>query len=56
MIYKAIYDEALAHVEPVIHICDLGFIVIARKDLPANNMQELSHLAQRMDGACSCPP
>ncbi len=45
VIYKVGY-EALASFEPVTHICDVGFIVIARKDLPANNMKELIALAR----------
>lgn len=44
VIYKANY-EALASFEPITHICDVSFIVIARKDLPAGNMQELIKLA-----------
>ncbi|WP_404300446.1 Bug family tripartite tricarboxylate transporter substrate binding protein [Alicycliphilus denitrificans] len=45
VIYKANY-EALGSFEPITHICDVSFIVIARKDLPVNNMQELIKLAQ----------
>jgi len=45
VIYKVGY-EALASFEPITHICDVGFIVIARKDLPARNMQELIALAR----------
>ena len=45
VIYKAGY-EALASFEPITHICDVSFVVIARKDLPVNNMQELIKLAQ----------
>ncbi len=44
VIYKANY-EALASFEPITHICDVSFIVIARKELPVNNMQELIKLA-----------
>jgi len=45
VIYKANY-EALGSFEPITHICDVSFIVIARKDLPVSNMQELIKLAQ----------
>ncbi len=45
VIYKANY-EALASFEPITHICDVSFIVIARKELPVSNMQELIKLAQ----------
>ena len=44
VIYKANY-EALASFEPITHICDVSFIVIARKELPVNSMQELIKLA-----------
>ncbi|MBS0608670.1 MAG: tripartite tricarboxylate transporter substrate binding protein, partial [Proteobacteria bacterium] len=44
VIYKANY-EALGSFEPITHICDVSFIVIARKDLPVNNMQDLIKLA-----------
>ncbi|MBS0507681.1 MAG: tripartite tricarboxylate transporter substrate binding protein [Proteobacteria bacterium] len=44
VIYKANY-EALASFEPITHICDVSFIVIARKELPVSNMQELIKLA-----------
>lgn len=46
VIYKAAGYEALASFEPITHICDVSFVVIARKDLPVNNMQELIKLAQ----------
>ena len=46
VIYKTQY-EALASFEPIAHLCDVGFVVIARKDLPANNMQELIGLAKQ---------
>ncbi len=45
VIYKANY-EALNSFEPISLICDVSFIVIARKDLPVSNMQELIKLAQ----------
>ncbi len=45
VIYKAGY-EALASFEPIAHICDVGFIVIARNDLPVSNMKELVALAR----------
>ncbi|MGE8318834.1 MAG: Bug family tripartite tricarboxylate transporter substrate binding protein [Comamonas sp.] len=45
VLYKAGY-EALASFEPITHICDVGLIVIARKDLPASNLQELIALAR----------
>ncbi|MDR0225039.1 MAG: tripartite tricarboxylate transporter substrate binding protein [Burkholderiaceae bacterium] len=46
VLYKTSY-EALASFEPVSHLCDVGFIVIARKDLPANSLQELVGLARQ---------
>ncbi len=46
VIYKANYD-ALTSFEPIGLVCDVGFVVIARKDLPANNMQELIALAKK---------
>lgn len=45
VIYKADYD-ALASFEPIALICDVSFVVIGRKDLPASNMQELIKLMQ----------
>ncbi|WP_313303431.1 tripartite tricarboxylate transporter substrate binding protein [Diaphorobacter sp.] len=48
VIYKANY-EALNSFEPVAMVCDVGFVVIARKDLPANNMAELIALAKKSD-------
>lgn len=45
VIYKAGY-EALASFEPIAKVCDVGFVVIARKDLPAGTMQELIELAR----------
>ncbi|MCL1962265.1 MAG: tripartite tricarboxylate transporter substrate binding protein [Desulfovibrionaceae bacterium] len=46
VIYKANY-EALGSFEPIGMACNLGFILIARKDLPANNVQELIALAKK---------
>jgi len=46
VIYKANY-QALDSFEPVTMACDLGFILIARNDLPANNVQELIALAKK---------
>lgn len=46
VIYKSAGYEALASFEPITHICDVSFVVIARKDLPVNNLQELIKLAQ----------
>lgn len=46
VIYKAGY-EALASFEPIAKVCDVGFVVIARKDLPVNSMQELIALARK---------
>ena len=48
VIYKANY-EALASFEPIGLVCDVGFVLIARKDLPANNLQELIALARKGD-------
>ena len=48
VIYKANY-EALASFEPIGLVCDVGFVLIARKDLPANNLQELIALAKKGD-------
>lgn len=45
VIYKAHY-EALTSFEPIAKVCDIGFVVIARKDLPVNSMQELIALAR----------
>jgi tripartite-type tricarboxylate transporter receptor subunit TctC len=45
VLYKANY-EALASFEPITHICDVGLIIIARKDLPASNLRELIALAK----------
>ena len=46
VLYKTNY-EALASFEPVGMACELGFVLIARKDLPANNVQELIALAKK---------
>ena len=46
VLYKTSY-EALGSFEPISHLCDVGFVVIARKDLPANNLQELIALAKQ---------
>ncbi len=48
VIYKAPY-EAAASFAPVAKVCSVGFIIIARKDLPANTLQELIALAQNKD-------
>ncbi|QIL83228.1 tripartite tricarboxylate transporter substrate binding protein [Diaphorobacter sp. HDW4A] len=48
VIYKSNY-EALASFEPIGLVCDVGFVLIARKDLPANNLQELIALAKKGD-------
>ena len=48
VIYKANY-EAAASFAPVAKVCSVGFIVIARKDLPVNSMKELIALAQNKD-------
>ncbi|MCS4293899.1 tripartite-type tricarboxylate transporter receptor subunit TctC [Comamonas sp. BIGb0152] len=48
VIYKAPY-EAAASFAPVAKVCSVGFIIIARKDLPANSLQELIALAQNKD-------
>ena len=48
VIYKANY-EAAASFAPVAKVCTVGFVVIARKDLPVNSMQELIALAQNKD-------
>lgn len=45
VIYKTSY-EPLASFEPISFICDIGMIVIARKDLPVSNMQELIALSR----------
>ena len=46
VLYKTGY-EALASFEPISHLCDVGFVVIARKDLPVNSMQELTAMAKQ---------
>lgn len=46
VLYKTSY-EALASFEPVSHLCDVGFVLIARKDLPANSLQELVAMARQ---------
>ena len=46
VLYKTNY-QALASFEPVGMACELGFVLIARKDLPANNVQELIALAKK---------
>ncbi|GAA4001284.1 tripartite tricarboxylate transporter substrate binding protein [Comamonas faecalis] len=46
VIYKAAKYEALDSFEPITHICDVSFIVIAREGLPVSNMQELIALAR----------
>ncbi|MBO9677003.1 MAG: tripartite tricarboxylate transporter substrate binding protein [Acidovorax sp.] len=48
VLYKAGY-EALASFEPVSHLCDVGFVVIARKDLPVQSLQDLIALARKGD-------
>ena len=48
VLYKANY-EALASYEPIGMVCDVGFVLITRKDLPANNLQELIALAKKSD-------
>ena len=45
VIYKTNF-EALGSFEPISFICDVGMIIIARKDLPVSNMQELIALAR----------
>lgn len=46
VIYKTNY-EAVGSFAPIANLCSLGFVVIARKDLPVNSMQELIALAQK---------
>ena len=46
VLYKTSY-EALASFEPISHLCDVGFVVIARKDLPVSSMQELIAMARQ---------
>lgn len=46
VLYKTSY-EALSSFEPVSHLCDVGFVVIARKDLPAGSLQELIAMARQ---------
>ena len=46
VIYQAKY-EALGSFEPIGMICEIGMLLIARKDLPANNVQELIALAKK---------
>ena len=48
VIYKTNY-EALNSFEPIGMICDIGMLLIARKDLPVNNVQELIALAKTRD-------
>ena len=48
VLYKANY-EALGSFEPVGMVCDVGFVIIARKDFPANNIQELIALAHKSE-------
>ncbi len=46
VLYKTSY-EALGSFEPVSHLCDVRFVVIARKDLPAGSLQELIAMARQ---------
>ena len=46
VLYKTSY-EALASFEPISHLCDVGFVLIARKDLPVNSLQELVDMAKQ---------
>ena len=48
VIYKAPYEAATSFA-PVACICNVGFVVIVRKDLPVKNMAELIALAQKTD-------
>ena len=48
VIYKAPY-EAASSFAPVARVCDVGFIVIVRKDLPVKNMADLIALARKAD-------
>ncbi len=48
VIYKAPY-EAAASFAPVNRVCDVGFVVIVRKDLPVKTMADLIALAQNKD-------
>jgi len=47
VIYKAASYEALGSFEAISHLCDVGFVIIARKDLPANTLEELIALARQ---------
>jgi tripartite-type tricarboxylate transporter receptor subunit TctC len=46
VLYKTGY-EALSSFEPISHLCDVGFVVIARKDLPVGSLQELIAMARQ---------
>lgn len=46
VLYKTSY-EALSSFEPISHLCDVGFVLIARKDLPVNSLQELVAMAKQ---------
>ncbi len=46
VLYKTGY-EALASFEPISHLCDVGFVLIARKDLPVDSLQELVAMARQ---------
>lgn len=46
VLYKTGY-EALSSFEPISHLCDVGFVVIARKDLPVDSLQELVAMARQ---------
>lgn len=45
VLYKTSY-EALASFEPVSHLCDVGFVLITRKDLPVGSLQDLVTMAR----------
>jgi len=47
VIYKTANYQALGSFEAISHICDVGFVIIARKDLPANTLDELIALARQ---------
>ncbi|CAB5698753.1 Argininosuccinate lyase [Delftia tsuruhatensis] len=46
VLYKTSY-EALASFEPISHLCDVGFVLITRKDLPVGSLQDLVAMARQ---------
>lgn len=46
VIYANAGYDGLASFEPIAHLCDVNLVIITRKDLPVNSLQELIALAQ----------